>query len=343
MTTSLNRQRLEELLAEFPRRKIALLGDLFLDRYLELADVEEISIETGLEAYQVERVRNAPGALGTVMNNLAALGVGTLTPVTVIGDDGHGFDLRRAMGSLPLDDSHLLGWPDRLTPTYTKPLRPVDGGWVELNRLDVRTRAPLPPEAVDRVADSLRRAWHEADGLIALDQVAEPDCGVVTRRIRELLAELAAETPGKLMLIDSRCQLAQFAAGTLKGNRAEVLEAAGEAADESANDATDEVLRRAIGRLQQRNGRRVYCTCGAEGIWIAGPEGIEKSPGVAVRGRIDIVGAGDSVTAALAASLLSGATPVEAAALANLAASISIQKLGQTGVATPDELRGACV
>ncbi|HAA70638.1 MAG TPA: carbohydrate kinase, partial [Planctomycetaceae bacterium] len=86
-------ERLQGFLEQFPGQRIGLLGDLFLDRYLELAaGVREHSIETGLEAYQVDSVRNAPGALGTVLNNLAALGVGELVPVTVIGDDGHGFD-----------------------------------------------------------------------------------------------------------------------------------------------------------------------------------------------------------------------------------------------------------
>ncbi|MDP6719850.1 MAG: hypothetical protein QGF59_14405, partial [Pirellulaceae bacterium] len=73
--------RLQELLDQFPKLTIGLLGDLFLDRYLEFDPaVSEMSIETGLEAFQVERVRNSPGALGTVMNNLAAIGVGQLVP-----------------------------------------------------------------------------------------------------------------------------------------------------------------------------------------------------------------------------------------------------------------------
>ena len=68
----LSRAQLESLLAQCRRRQIALLGDLFLDRYLDIdAALDELSVETGLTAYQVARVRNSPGALGTVMNNLA--------------------------------------------------------------------------------------------------------------------------------------------------------------------------------------------------------------------------------------------------------------------------------
>src|SRR5438477_6652063 len=143
-TPILTSERIEAILRTLPRLTIGLVGDLFLDRYLQLAPgSHELSIETGLEAYQIERVRNSPGALGTVMNNLAALGVGLLVPVTAIGDDGHGYDLLKELRKLPVDPSSILCLPNRLTPTYTKPLRQeASGEWRELNRVDFRTRGP---------------------------------------------------------------------------------------------------------------------------------------------------------------------------------------------------------
>jgi bifunctional ADP-heptose synthase (sugar kinase/adenylyltransferase) len=138
-------QRLESLLSAFPRLTIGLVGDLFLDRYLDIEPgVTEMSIETSLEAYQVTRVRNYPGALGTVLNNLAALGVGKLLVATVIGKDGHGEDLLTSMQGLPVDTGLVVQDHTRLTPTYTKPMKQdSDGVWRELNRLDVRTRGPI--------------------------------------------------------------------------------------------------------------------------------------------------------------------------------------------------------
>ena len=59
----IDRERLEMILRTLPRLTIGLVGDLFLDRYLHLEPGrEELSIETGLEAYQIERVRNSPGS-----------------------------------------------------------------------------------------------------------------------------------------------------------------------------------------------------------------------------------------------------------------------------------------
>src|SRR5882757_5458789 len=94
LTTSL----VEHALTRAPTLAIGVLGDLFLDRYLDLdAALTEPSVETGLDAYQVVRVRSYPGAAGTVLNNLVALGVGRVVPVAVIGDDGEGFELRQAL------------------------------------------------------------------------------------------------------------------------------------------------------------------------------------------------------------------------------------------------------
>src|SRR5438132_13883963 len=105
----LSRSRLAALLQELPKLKIALVGDLFLDRYLDIdAELDEPSVETGLTAYQVARVRNSPGALGTVLNNLAALGVGRLLPVTVIGDDGEGYDLWAQWRRPGVETEHIV-------------------------------------------------------------------------------------------------------------------------------------------------------------------------------------------------------------------------------------------
>src|SRR5581483_12032341 len=93
--------RLEEILSRISRLTVGVVGDLFLDRYLDIdAALTEPSIETGLDAYQVVRVRSYPGAAGTVINNLVALGVGKVVPVSLIGEDGEGFELRQALSRL---------------------------------------------------------------------------------------------------------------------------------------------------------------------------------------------------------------------------------------------------
>lgn len=328
-------ERLKTILAGFPRLTIALVGDLFLDRYLEIdAAADEPSIETGLTAYQVVRVRNSPGALGTVMNNLTALGVAKLLPVTVLGDDGHGYDLRRELEKLRVDPRHIVCDPNRLTPTYTKPLRCDHcGAWTELNRLDVRTRGPLSGDAEAALLNQLDAAFAKADGLIVLDQINEANWGVVNRNVRERLQQLVNESPQKLVFIDSRNQLGEFRFGVLKGNRTEIADA-GLTEDANAGD-----IEAAAATLAQRTRQPAFATVGEEGIIVARPDGSCLSvPGVKVSEPIDVVGAGDSATAALVASLLSGASEVEAAEIACLVASITVRQIGTTGVATPEQV-----
>ena len=328
--------RLNAIFAKLPRLSIALVGDLFLDRYLDISTGPcELSIETGLEAYQVERVRNAPGALGTVMNNLAALDVGTLRPVTVVGEDGHGYDLLKALRRLPIDDDFILQDSERMTPTYTKPLKRDDlGAAVELNRFDVRSRASLSSSTSERLCKLLRSAFHSSDGLIVLDQIEEPNCGVVNRQIKDVLSELAREAPKKLIFIDSRAHLADFSDGILKGNRAELLAAAGRTSDDGATSVQD-----AAQQLAKRTKDFVFVTLGAEGIMVAKPSGeVELLPARPVSGPIDIVGAGDSATSGIVASLLAGADESEAAEIGNLVASITIGQLGKTGIATREQV-----
>src|SRR5687768_5756451 len=328
-------ERLESVLASLPRLTIGLVGDLFLDRYLEIEPVEELSIETGLEAYQVSQVRNSPGALGTVLNNLAALGVGLLVPVTVIGDDGHGYDLLKEIRKLPVDPSQIICSPRRLTPTYTKPMKPdVNGVPRELNRLDVRTRQALSDDETRLLCERIEKVFHSSDGLIVLDQIVAPEQGVVNVIVRSLLCDLAEQHPEKLIFVDSRANLPKFQRGTLKGNLSEI---AGRVdADENPVAAATS----AAVALCRKTGRPAFCTLGERGTLVARP-GEEPTlvPGVRVPGPVDIVGAGDAASSGIVVSLLAGADELEAAAVGNLVASITVQQLGTTGTATPEQVR----
>ncbi len=332
----IERDKLAELLARTGSLTIGLLGDLFLDRYLEIApELTERSIETGLEAYQIARVRNVAGALGTVMNNLAALGVGKIVPVSVIGDDGHGYDLMGAVRNLPsVDTRFILQSEQRATPTYIKPIQPESNGtWRELNRLDVRSREPLPEHVSVRLGNMLAEVFSRVDGLIVLDQVEETNCGVVNEQSRTMLEQLAISAPSKLVFVDSRAHIRDFRCGILKGNLAELTTATG--VDPQADNAAE----RAATALARQTRQPVYCTLGERGILVAQSDGTAVIvPTTPVSGPIDIVGAGDSATSAIVVSLLAGASHTEAAAVANLVASITVQQIGTTGTASPDQV-----
>jgi bifunctional ADP-heptose synthase (sugar kinase/adenylyltransferase) len=320
LTTAL----IESTLARLPSLQIGVLGDLFLDRYLDLdTDLTEPSLETGLDAYQVVRVRSQPGAAGTIINNLVALGVGSILPLAIVGDDGEGYELRQALKSMPaVDSTHVISLPDRRTPTYTKPMlgRRGETGR-ELNRLDIKNRTPTPLAAQESVMQNLERVWPGIDALIVLDQVSEEGCGVVTARVRDRLAQLGASQPSRFILADSRERIRSFRNVCVKPNARE-----GKRIDE----------------IRRNSGRTVFLTQGEAGIQVFRPGSADAVliPAYPVTGPTDIVGAGDSVSAGITSAVAAGATPEQAAAFGNLIASITVQQIGTTGTATPDQVRG---
>jgi rfaE bifunctional protein kinase chain/domain len=333
---------LESILSAIPGLTVGVLGDLFLDRYLDLdAALTEPSLETGLDAYQVVRVRSSPGAAGTVINNLVRLGVRQVCAIAVIGDDGEGYELRQALDKLRVVSAQGIltcNSNDYRTPTYTKPMLHEAGQLPrELNRLDIKNRGSLPPQAEDEILQALEIAWPQMDALIVLDQVSGPDCGVVTRKVRDRLADLGRTQPNKLILADSRARIGLFRAVSLKPNQAECVRAVrGQGAEPAAVEVCADELAR---RLE----RPVFCTCGERGTLVVDPQStpaqVSRVPAYPVHGPIDIVGAGDSTSAGIACAVAAGASLAEAAAFGNLVASITIQQIGTTGTASPEQVR----
>lgn len=343
----LTSDRFLEILEGFPRVRLAVFGDFFLDKYLVIDPVlAELSLETGLEAHQVVAMRSSPGAAGTVTNNLAALEIGSIHAVGAIGDDGNGYELRQGLQRTGVNMEHLLVLDEIFTPTYTKPMVIAeDGGECESNRVDIKNRRPLSEVVQQRLIAELLAVLDEVDAVIIADQVEEPHLGVVTDWVREQLAEIAAKHPEKVFFADSRASIAAFRNMIIKPNAREAalcLESGPEArtaAEEGQTAletcATMDELSEMGRELALRNGRPVYVTLGPEGMLVCTAEGATHVPGIPVEGPTDICGAGDSATAGIVAALCAGATSEEAALFGNLVASITVQQIGTTGTASP--------
>jgi rfaE bifunctional protein kinase chain/domain len=335
----MNLDRFEFITRQYPRLRLAILGDFCLDRYLEIdPGRREISIETGLPVHNVVSVRAQPGAAGTILNNLVALGIGTIYPIGFCGEDGEGYELCRALGSLRgvvLD--HFLRTDQRRTFTYCKPLLVEPGKVpVELNRLDTKNWAPTPDAVGARLIDSARRLAPDVDGIILLDQVDQAGCGVMTEAVLTAVADLVRQRPKLLVVADSRRGLRGFPPVCYKMNRSELarLAGSGEATDLTAVGA------QAI-ELARRNGRPAVVTLAEQGMLGASPDGaVERVEALPSRGPIDVVGAGDAVTANVTAAFAAGAGLREALELANAAASVVVHQLGTTGTATVREIQG---
>jgi bifunctional ADP-heptose synthase (sugar kinase/adenylyltransferase) len=340
---------IEQILTRLPSLTIGVLGDLFLDRYVDIdAGLTEKSIETGLDAYQVTQVRSLPGALGTIINNLVALGVSRVLPVSIIGDDGEGFELRQALAKMkPVDTRWIFSATDRRTPTYTKPMLHERGQPPrELNRLDIKNRTPTPGPLEDLVVEGLQKVWSQINALIVLDQVSEENCGVVTSNVRKELAYLGESQPERFVLVDSRERIELFRSVSLKPNNREcrkALDKLGILPDDLFPGILLGDDDRVVTRFAQQFNRPVYYTMGKFGILLANQEseGIRtcRCPAYPVAGRIDEVGAGDSTSAGITCAVAAGANYEQAAAFGCLVASITIQQIGTTGTASPEQVR----
>jgi len=339
--SGINQARLDKLLDRFPYLHVLVAGDFFLDKYLIIdRQLSEVSLETGLEAYQVVDIRYSPGAAGTVTSNLRALGV-KVTALGVIGDNGQGYELKRSLTERGVDIEPLIERGDYFTPTYTKPImRESNGREHEIQRLDVKNRSPLPAEVEDLVIGRLRALVPQVDGVIVADQVQEANCGVITNRVRAEIGELALRHPGVVFAADSRARIGLFQHVTVKPNAQEaILAMQPDWTGEVNSEPELELTRESGAELFHRNRKPVFLTIGAQGILLFTEAGCEHIPAVPVSGEIDIVGAGDSVMAGIVSALCSGAEPGEAALLGNLVASITIQQIGTTGTATLAQMR----
>jgi len=337
---ALDEGRLKQILRIFPDLTLAVLGDFFLDAYYDCDPaLGEKSLETGKKCYQVVRLRRQAGAAGTVAANLVALGVGRVEAVGFCGDDGEGYELRRAMDGLGLDQTGFFLCSERFTPTYGKPCfidasAPGKPVIEELERLDTKNRRSTPIPLQEQILDHALARLDIWDGLILVDQANEPNCGVLTSRVRRrLIAELSAR-PNGIFLADSRERIDQFRHVMIKPNQFEAAQVLGRpgrrpSLKSSAADAD---------QLVRRTGRPVFLTLGEKGMLVAGGDAVDRAPAVPVSGQVDTVGAGDSTSAAIVASLAAGASLTEAATIANLVASITIQQIGTTGTARPTQI-----
>ena len=324
-------ERFQEITGRYAAQRIAVVGDYSCDRYLEIDPAKtETSIETGLPVHNVTRVRAQPGASGTVLSNLAALGADELWPVGFCGSDGEGYELYRALERTPgVRMKYFFESEEQRTFTYCKPLmmhlgQPPE----ELNRLDSKNWHPTPVNLQHQLANAVRSLADQVDAIIVLDQVDTPETGVVTQLLLDALAEVADNS---LIIGDSRRGLKDWPSIIYKMNAAELAQ---------LTDQTSEP-EQAARTLAAQTGRPVFLSLSEHGIIGAQPNGRSESrPALPVYGEIDIVGAGDAVMANITTALAAQADLGEALELANAAASVVVHKLGTTGTASISEISG---
>jgi D-beta-D-heptose 7-phosphate kinase/D-beta-D-heptose 1-phosphate adenosyltransferase len=322
---ALKRERLTALIQRMQGKRIVVIGDAMLDRYL-LGDTERISPEAPVPVVTVTERRTALGGAANVAANVAALG-GTCRLVGVAGIDREGEALREAMARGGLEDRWLLAVAGRPTTSKTR----VVARGQQVVRIDEEEDGPLDPETLTRLAALVTDALADADALLLEDY----DKGVLAAPlIRAAMQAAAARKIPTVVDPKFRSFFAYAGATLFKPNRRELGAALPGIDLGSARD-----LAQAAEKLDVQH---LLLTLGAGGMVLV-TRGGSPPPHLIesiAREVYDVSGAGDTVTAWAGAVLAAGGSAIEAAEIANLAASVEVAKAGVATV-LPEEVLAA--
>ena len=323
--------RVREILDRITRVRVAVCGDFCLDAYWMLNPRGgEVSAETGLPAEAVGRHYYSLGGAANVVANLAALRPAHIRAVGIVGDDIFGRELLRQLRELGVDTAGMVVQHGRFdTVTYGK--RYGEDG--EAPRLDFGFFNERSPETDASVLAHLRQAIEQCDAVIFNQQVP----GGLSEAFIDGLNALAGAYPQKIVVCDSRHYGSRFRHIHRKTNDAEAARLNGIALEPAVHPSLAEIESYAT-RLFAESGKPVFITRGARGILTVADTGVHMEPGIQLLAKTDTVGAGDTVTSALALCLGAGLSPAEAAGFANFAAAVTVQKLFRTGTASPEEV-----
>ena len=322
------RDRLLELLDRMADASVLLLGDLVLDRFI-LGTPKRISREAPVVILRWEGQRDVPGGAANALANLAALDV-RLRAVGAVGDDEAGTALLDALGARGVDVGGIVRVRGYRTPTK---VRLLGGGAGSLKhqvaRYDVEDTLP---------ADGGWRTAMERDLLeaaAACSAVAVSDYGYGAARPGDVRRLRTVSPAPRWICVDSRYRLTEFAGVDAATPNLQELEACAGAhlrEDQSVAGAAESLRRKLDARF-------LLATRGNLGMTLAGEGGmVEHIPVYGTDEVADVTGAGDTVLAVLTAALAAGATPKEAARLANYAGGLVVMKLG-TATVTRQEIR----
>lgn len=223
--------------------------------------------------------------------------------------------------------------PLRKTFVYGKPLI-IESGQLprELSRLDTKNWSPTPLALQQELARHVIEVSRRVDAMIVLEQVDLPETGVVTGSVLAAVSSAVVARPEMVVLADSRRGVAHLPPLGYKINAAEL--GLGDAITSLAD------VKRRVSELATKHRQPVFVTLAERGIVGALADGaVQHVPAHPASEPIDVVGAGDAVTANLTTALAAGANLVDAMTLAMAAASVVIHQLGTTGVATVEQIR----
>ena len=306
--------RLLSLLNGFKNRRIALIGDLMLDRYL-WGSVSRMSPEAPIPVVEVETTSESLGGAANVASNIYFLG-GEPIVIGVVGDDDAGRAIRKKLETENLSCDGIVVDASRPTTVKTR----IIAHKQQVVRTDLESRAPISPEIQRKLSDFLSRIIRDVDAVIIQDY----NKGVlVADLINKVIAKCIANE--KILAVDPKFDsFFEYKKVTVfKPNVPEVERALGV----RLKTPTDV---RAAGReiLERLDCGCVLLTRGEDGMSLFLRNGAIENLPIRARKVRDVSGAGDTVTATLTLALAAGGTFMESSVIANIAAGQVCEEVG---------------
>jgi D-glycero-beta-D-manno-heptose-7-phosphate kinase len=316
---------LAEIVERFEGKRIVLLGDFVADSF-QYGEITQVSREAPVLILRHRETRILPGGGANAANNFVALGA-RVSPVTVLGDDPAGDWLLAAFREMKVDVSGVVRNKGSITPTKTRFL----AGWAhtvgqQVLRVDYEPHGAIPEVAQRKLESLLSAKLKNADALAISDYgfgVASPE------RVRRAVGKKKRPIP---VTLDSRYQLLAY-------KRAGVTSATPNEPEIESQHNT--AIGQDLAKLE-RSGRKVLSdlklrsliiTRGKDGMVLFEPgKGTVHIPVHGSDQAVDVTGAGDTVLAAYTLGLASGATPIEASHIANIAGGLVVMKRGTATV-----------
>ncbi len=329
----LSTEKLEGIIDKIPGIRVGLIGDLALDVYW-IADMtkSELSRETPHFPLPVVDERMSPGAGGNAAANIAALKPLDLKVLGVVGEDWRGDLLIGKLRNSGINTDGIVAGGKVFTNAYCKPMRKgISHVAYEDPRLDFHNYIPMPEDIEAKLLDQLDKIIGNIDVLCVSDQLA---FGCITPAVRERIAYWGLL--GKRIVVDSRDRIGEYRGVFLKPNEVEGYKAAYN--KPLPKDVEFEGIAGAASILAREKKSYVCMTLGSKGCLCTDGTSVVHVPCCHVKPPIDFCGAGDTFLSAFSCAIATGVEPWEAAAFANMAAEVTIKKIGTTGTASTGEI-----
>ena len=305
-------EKFKELSIRFEELNILVLGDAMLENYLWV-DAEHISPEAPLPVVSVRSSSSNPGGAGNVVANLRALG-SSAALLAVVGDDKEGTQLKSLLRESGADISMVLTDPSRPTTVKTR----IIAHNQQVVRTDWEDETVITDELCGKLQDSIEREISSFDGVI----IENYDKGLMDGKIITEIMKLCKESEVPVYVDPKARDFFAFEGVKLiKPNAREVAQATG---TELNDDNMDEI---GVSLRDRLACEMLLITRGAEGMSLFDKSGHHLIP-TRARAVHDVSGAGDTVISTFSLSHLSGATPTEAAEIANFAAGRVCEEVG---------------